>query len=63
MTYFPAEPGPGVSSELIDLGGISLTELRALKDAALHRSLRHVVEQTADIGVTSAGGNGGERVD
>ncbi|MGW1680989.1 hypothetical protein [Saccharopolyspora sp. NPDC002376] len=64
MAFFPVELGPGVSSELVDLGAVPLSKLRTLEDAALYRSLRHVVQQTADIGVTSQGnGGGGERVD
>lgn len=65
MTFSSVDPEPGVSSELVDLGGVPLSELRTLNGGALHRSLRHVVEQTADIGVTSGSGGteGGERVD
>ncbi|MDA3642790.1 hypothetical protein LZ318_38290 [Saccharopolyspora indica] len=64
MAFFPVELGPGFSSELVDLGAVPLSKLRASDDPALHRSLRHVVQQAADIGVTSQGtAGGGERVD
>ncbi|MDA3626593.1 hypothetical protein OU415_14190 [Saccharopolyspora sp. WRP15-2] len=64
MTFSSLNAEPGISSELVDLGAISLPELRTLKDSTLHRSLRHVVQQTADIGVIpSPPGEGGERVD
>ncbi|GAA4616772.1 hypothetical protein [Saccharopolyspora hordei] len=65
MTFSPLDAEPGVASQLIDLGAISLPELRSLEDGALHRSLQHVVQQTADVGMTSPSGSseGGERVD
>lgn len=44
---------PGVQSELVDLGPISLKVLRRLDDAALHRALRHAAEQTGHAWVAS----------
>ncbi|MGP4014589.1 hypothetical protein [Saccharopolyspora sp. 5N708] len=62
---FSVDAEAGVASELIDLGTIPLSELRTLDHAALHQSLRHVVERAADIGATesSSGQGSGERVD
>ncbi|MCI2415860.1 hypothetical protein MOQ72_00350 [Saccharopolyspora sp. K220] len=64
MTFFSVDAEPGVESELIDLEMVPLSELRTLNHAALYRSLRHVVERAADIGVTESGTNDGkERAD
>lgn len=55
MTPFSVDPEAGITSELIDLETMPLSELRTLNHAALDRSLRHVVEQTANLRVTEAG--------
>lgn len=50
-----------VQTDLVDVGGMSLTELRTSRHAAVVRSLRHVVARSAEVGVTevnSAGGTG-----
>jgi hypothetical protein len=54
---------PGIKSELLDVGALSLSELRTLDAAALHRSLRHAVERTAHIPVTASGSQGAKRVE
>jgi hypothetical protein len=52
-------------SELVDLGGVSLTELRTLDSHKLRNSLNHAVERASHIRVTASGSGGGgaERVD
>jgi hypothetical protein len=42
----------GLPSELADLSATSLSELRALDNAAIGRSLRHVKAQIEYVGVT-----------
>jgi hypothetical protein len=42
----------GLPSELVDLSATSLSELRALDNAAISRSLRHVKAQIEYVGVT-----------
>lgn len=49
MASYSVNAEPGVVSELIDLGPISLSELRKLDHAALHKSLRHVVTRTTEV--------------
>ncbi len=46
MNTLSAEPGEGITSELIDLDTVPLRTLRDLDTAELRHSLRHVVEQT-----------------
>ena len=41
-----------VETELVDVGGLSLPELRIAHDAAVVRSLRHVVAGSTHVGVT-----------
>jgi FXSXX-COOH protein len=41
-----------VETELVDVGGMPLDELRTSRDAAVVRSLRHVVARSAHEGVT-----------
>ncbi len=40
-----------VDTELVDVGGMPLAELRTSRDAAVVRSLRHVVARSAHEGV------------
>ncbi len=50
-----------MESELVDVGGMSLAELRTSRDAAVVKSLRHVVSRSAHVGITEvncAGGGG-----
>jgi hypothetical protein len=55
---------PGIKSELLDLSAVSLSDLRKLNAAGLHRSIRHAVARTAHIPVTASGSQGGaKRVD
>ncbi|MGV9364913.1 hypothetical protein [Amycolatopsis sp. NPDC003731] len=55
---------PAVESELVDLGGVSLIELRTLGGPRLRSSLRHAVERASHIRVTASGsGNNAQRVD
>jgi hypothetical protein len=54
---------PEISSDLLDLGAMPLSVLRALDSAALRRSLRHAVERTAHIPVTASSSGGAKRVD
>jgi len=55
----------GIESELVDLGGVSLTRLRTLEGGEMRRAVRHAVERVAHIQVTASGsgGNGAKRVD
>ena len=56
----------GIESELLDLGGVSLTRLRTMEGRELRRSLRHAVERVSHIQVTasgSGGGNDAKRID
>lgn len=55
----------GIESELVDLGGVSLTRLRRLDGGDMRKALRHAVERVAHIPVTASGGQGAgaERVD
>ena len=55
----------GIESELVDLGGVSLTRLRTLDGGDMRKALRHAVERVAHIPVTASGGQGAgaERVD
>lgn len=52
----------GIESELLDLGGVSLTRLRTLDGGELRKSLRHAVERAAHIQVTASGSEA-KRVD
>jgi len=54
---------PGIKSELLDLSGFSLSELRKLDPVMLSRSIRHAAERTAHIPVTASGSGGAKRVD
>ncbi|GLY34814.1 hypothetical protein Amsp01_008380 [Amycolatopsis sp. NBRC 101858] len=54
---------PEISSDLLDLGAMPLSVLRAYDSAALRRSLRHAVERTAHIPVTASSSGGAKRVD
>ncbi|MGW3958593.1 hypothetical protein ACWED2_02145 [Amycolatopsis sp. NPDC005003] len=54
----------GIESELVDLGGVSLTRLRTLDGGEMRRALRHAVERVAHIPVTASTSTGGaKRVD
>jgi len=54
----------GIESELLDLGGVSLTRLRTMDGRELRRSLRHAVERVTHIPVTASSGEGGaKRID
>jgi hypothetical protein len=46
MDSLSADMEPGVESELIDLGAVSLTVLRELDNTVLRQALRHVMQQT-----------------
>jgi hypothetical protein len=46
MDSLSADMEPGVESELIDLGAVSMTMLRELDGTALRQALRHVMQQT-----------------
>jgi hypothetical protein len=46
---------PEIESELLDLSAVSLSQLRKLDSAALHKSVRHVAERAAHIPVTASG--------
>lgn len=46
MNTLSADPGRGITSELIDLASVPLEVLRGMDDDKLRRSVRHVVEQT-----------------
>jgi FXSXX-COOH protein len=54
MESFSTDTEPGVESELVDLGGVPLTVLRALDDTALHRAVRHVVDQSGSRSLSTA---------
>lgn len=45
----------GIESELLDLGGVSLSRLRTLDGGELRRALRHAVERASHIQVTASG--------
>jgi FXSXX-COOH protein len=51
MSSPPLDTEPAVTSELIDLGTVSLTMLRTRDDAALRRALRRAVEGTGRLRV------------
>lgn len=53
----------GIESELLDLGGVSLTRLRTLDSSKMRKALRHAVERAAYIPVTASGSQGAKRVD
>jgi hypothetical protein len=54
----------GIESELLDLGGVSLTRLRTLDGREMRRALRHAVERVTHVQVTASGSSGGaKRVD
>ena len=65
MTTFPADTDRSIESQLIDLSMIPFAALRDLNGAAVHGALRHVVERTGKVRVTSRSNNagGGERID
>jgi hypothetical protein len=52
----------GIESELLDLGGVSLSRLRTLDNSELRKALRHAVERVAYIQVTASNGEA-RRVD
>jgi len=53
----------GIESELLDLGGVSITRLRTLDGGEIRRALRHAVERVSHIQVTASGSGGAKRVD
>jgi FXSXX-COOH protein len=55
----------GIESELIDLDGVPLTQLRELDSELLGQSMHRVVERTRHIRARYRSGqpSGGERVD
>ncbi|RSM63867.1 hypothetical protein DMH04_52360 [Kibdelosporangium aridum] len=55
MNTLSADPDEGITSELIDLDAVPLPVLRALDNAELRRSLRHVVEQTGHPRMAAGG--------
>jgi len=64
MNSFSADTELDVTSELIDLGGVSMTVLRELDDSMFRQALRHVMQQTAHPQVIASGSGGGTgRVD
>jgi FXSXX-COOH protein len=52
MSASPTELESNLESSVIDVGAIPLAALRTLDGAVVRRSLRHVVERTAHVGVT-----------
>ena len=52
-----------IESELLDLGGVSITRLRTLDGGEIRRALRHAVERVSHIPVTASGSKGAKRVD
>jgi hypothetical protein len=56
-------PDPEIAADLLDLGAMPLSALRALDSTALRRTLRHAVERTAHIPVTASSSGGAKRVD
>jgi hypothetical protein len=56
---------PGIESGLVDLDGVSLTELRALRGETIRQAMNRVVERTLHLRARyrSGGGQTGERVD
>lgn len=57
MSSFLAGTDTEIESVLVDLSSVSLTNLRKLDNAALRRSLRLVVEQTAHVRITASSGD------
>lgn len=62
VNQFSVDMESGIESELIDLGGISLTALRELDGTVVRQALRHVMQQASRPQVTVGGGSA-ERVD
>ena len=60
MDRFSAETQPGVESQLIDLGAVTMTALREVDDPVLRKALRDVLQQTANPRVSRGSS---ERVD
>lgn len=58
MDSFSAGMEPGLESELIDLGAVSMTALRELDDTMFRQALQHVMRQTAHPRVIASGGGG-----
>ena len=46
-----------VTTELVDVDGMPLSELRTSRDAAVVRSLRHVVARSSHVGITEVSCN------
>ncbi len=64
MDSFSAGMEPGLESELIDLGAVSMTALRELDDTMFRQALQHVMQETAHPRVIASGSGGGTgRVD
>jgi hypothetical protein len=53
----------GIESAVLDLGGVSLSELRTLDGNELRKALRHAAERVTSIPVTASGSQGAQRVD
>lgn len=53
----------GVESELLDLGEVSLAQLRTLDSSELRKAIRHTVERVSYISVTASNSGGAKRVD
>ncbi|WP_143268601.1 hypothetical protein [Amycolatopsis vastitatis] len=53
----------GIESAVLDLGGVSLSELRTLDGCELRKALRHAAERVSYIPVTASGSQGARRVD
>jgi hypothetical protein len=53
----------GIESAVLDLGAVSLSELRTLDGCELRKALRHAAERVSHIPVTASGSQGARRVD
>ncbi|MEV6619724.1 hypothetical protein AB0M83_20785 [Amycolatopsis sp. NPDC051106] len=53
----------GVESELLDLGEVSLAQLRTLDSSELRKAIRHAVERVSYISVTASSSGGAKRID
>lgn len=62
MDSFSAGMEPGLESELVDLGAVSMTALRELDDTVFRQAMQHAIKQTSHPRVTAGGGDR-ERVD
>ncbi|MEV6877015.1 hypothetical protein [Amycolatopsis sp. NPDC051128] len=52
----------GIESELLDLGGVSLTRLRTIDGGEMRKAVRHAVERASHVQVTASGSEA-KRVD